>query len=122
MKLHSWPSIRPPLLAYPSAPSATVSAALLPPPDPFATWVAEKLSARPPTDQLTNADPDANGLTNLLEYALAQEPLSAAFSSSPLLQVSGLSPCFSSSASFAPAPTLPTRFKPAPPSTPVPGS
>ncbi len=71
------------LLAYTSAPSATVSVALLPPPDPFATWVADKLSSRPPADQLPAADPDADRLPNLLEYALALEPLVASATGTP---------------------------------------
>ena len=37
------------------------------------------------------ADPDADGVPNLLEYALDGDPLSASSAPSPLLQVSGLS-------------------------------
>ncbi len=72
------------LLAYTSAPSAIVSAALLPPPDPFVVWAAEKLSARPPADQLPGADPDADGLANLLEYALSSDPLTPSSTASPV--------------------------------------
>jgi hypothetical protein len=63
------------LLAYTSEPSAIVSASLVPPPDPFIVWTAEKLSARPAAEQLPDADPDADGLANLLEYAFGSEPL-----------------------------------------------
>lgn len=44
-------------------------------PDPFAVWTSEKLSARPPVDQSPAADPDADGLTNLVEYAFDRDPL-----------------------------------------------
>ncbi len=76
------------LYALSSAPSPVASATLLPPPDPFAAWVDEKLSARPAADQLPAADPDGDGLPNLLEYALALEPLVAS-PSHPQPQVAG---------------------------------
>lgn len=37
-------------------------------------------------------DPDADGVVNLIEYALGGNPMSAASSPSPVLQVSGISP------------------------------
>jgi len=76
------------LLAYTSAPSAIVSATLVPPPDPFVAWVAEKLSARPPADQLPGADPDADGLANLLEYALSSDPLTPSSNDGPVCGLS----------------------------------
>lgn len=41
---------------------------------------------------LSDADPDGDGLSNLLEYALGSNPTSSASASAPTLQVSGRSP------------------------------
>jgi hypothetical protein len=64
------------LLAYTSAPSAVVSGALLPPPTPYETWVSARSWPEPvETSSVPDADPDADGLTNLIEYALNLDPL-----------------------------------------------
>lgn len=54
--------------------SPTASATTPPPPDPYAAWAATALAAVPETDRTRSADPDRDGLTNLLEYALDTDP------------------------------------------------
>jgi hypothetical protein len=63
-----------------STPSATASATTLPAPNPletFAAWQAAFLSGVPAAQRLPEADPDADTLTNLEEYAFASDPLKA---------------------------------------------
>ena len=45
----------------------------------YDTWRTLKLSGAPAADQLYSADPDHDGLANLMEYALGAEPLQAEF-------------------------------------------
>jgi peptidyl-prolyl cis-trans isomerase A (cyclophilin A) len=61
--------------------------------DPFIAWRQIHFSTTDDTGPAaTLADPDGDGIPNLLEYALGADPLSAASAPSPALQVSGLSP------------------------------
>ena len=66
----------------------------------YDTWLAALPTPLPAEQRAPTADPDADGLPNLLEYALAGDPGSAASAPSPLLQVSSLSPQPSSALSF----------------------
>ncbi len=61
-------------------------------PASYDTWLAASPTPVPADQQGPTADPDADGLVNLLEYALAGDPMSAASAPSPFLQVSGLNP------------------------------
>lgn len=63
--------------ALDSASSAAIAAATLPNPDPYAAWAGTALAAAAEADRLPAADPDRDGLANLLEYALATDPLLA---------------------------------------------
>jgi hypothetical protein len=60
--------------------SASVSATTL---SLFASWTAAELGALPPADQLPGADPDGDGVSNLLEYALGGSPTNAAVAPLP---------------------------------------
>jgi chitinase len=64
------------------------SLAVAAPPSPYTAWFASIPWAA--ADSSPTADPDADGLPNLLEYAFGSNPLSAASASPPSLQVSGL--------------------------------
>ncbi len=58
---------------------------------PLQAWRYSAFGTTSPTgDAADLADPDADGVCNLLEYALGTTPTNAASVSSPLLQVSGL--------------------------------
>jgi autotransporter-associated beta strand protein len=59
--------------------------------DPYAAWVATQ-SWPSPAASAADADPDADGLPNLLEYALATDPLAA--SAGPVLGTTGTGPRF----------------------------
>lgn len=82
------------VLYFESPPAGTAlyvdDASLVLVPDPFATWTASIPWAGANSDP--TADPDGDGLPNLLEYALGSDPLDSASAAAPFLQVSGLSP------------------------------
>jgi hypothetical protein len=61
-------------------------------PESYDTWLASLPTPPALEHRAITADPDADGLPNLLEYALAGDPTSATSAPSPQLQVSGLSP------------------------------
>ncbi len=65
------------LFALDSAASGSASATTPAPPDPYAEWTATALPSASEADRLPDADPDRDGLANLLEYALATNPLQA---------------------------------------------
>lgn len=60
-----------------SAASAPISATTLHPLASFATWQTQYLSSVPPEQRTQSANPDADALTNLQEYAFVQDPLQA---------------------------------------------
>jgi hypothetical protein len=60
-----------------SPPSAQVTAATQHPLESLGAWVAEYLAAWPPADQALTADPNQNGIPNLLEYAYSRNPVQA---------------------------------------------
>jgi cyclophilin family peptidyl-prolyl cis-trans isomerase len=61
--------------------------------NPLVAWRQTNFSTTADTGSAANlSDPDADGIVNLLEYALGGDPLSASSTPTPLLQVSGLSP------------------------------
>ena len=59
------------LFALSSAPSPVASATT---PTPYAAWVSTRLATVPSADQLPTADPDRDGFSNLLEYAIDTNP------------------------------------------------
>jgi hypothetical protein len=62
-------------------------------PAPVPPFVAYLIAANVPANQrAATDDPDADGLVNLLEFALGGEPMSSSSTPTPIVQVSGLSP------------------------------
>ncbi|MBP6865185.1 MAG: discoidin domain-containing protein [Candidatus Didemnitutus sp.] len=66
------------LFALTSAPSGSVTATTEAPADPYAAWTLANLGTLPIDQQLPGADPDADGMANLLEYALGTDPRATA--------------------------------------------
>ncbi len=76
-----------------STDSAEVSATPVSPLSPVQSWRMTYFSTSTATgDAANNADPDGDGLPNLLEYALGSLPDAASSAATPVLEVSGVSP------------------------------
>jgi Glycosyl hydrolase catalytic core/Ricin-type beta-trefoil lectin domain-like/F5/8 type C domain len=68
-----------------SAPSSTATATTQNALASLAAWQAEYLSALPLAQQAATADPNNNGIPNLLEYAYSRNPTSQSTSASPFI-------------------------------------
>jgi len=77
------------LFALTSAPSGTVTATTDAPADPYAAWTQANLGTLPAAQQLPRADPDTDGSTNLIEYALGTDPRTPAPSAAHTNAVNG---------------------------------